>query len=723
MRLPREKTRMVRSAKLACQRARGRDARGAVIRFRLGQQWKREAGADNPLDAFGLELDGVELLAGASEEPLARLVPSLIEAVAALQAGERTAEVSLHEAHFELCFTRVSPTEVELAVVSLARPARQVHPPLLIDLAALLEASARCARQWARDLAEVAPERVDSPEARALEKRVRALERGAIAAAAQVDPAAWRWERFARADGDVAVVMTESDGRTLAFARRSRAPLPCLLCPGEVSVKGTGWSRRAAPFLSLLELTRRALNDGGSTTDLGDGVAVASRAIFEAGLEWCVAMGARNAALAANPHVEALADRCTAGLTALRPLSPGTTQGAPEVRGEGADRPLPVVGALRRLRFEPKWERSTEVGDHGHLLLTRRGPVVLSPHAAWAFDLRGQSLHRRVDTHGVAVSEDGTVITANAQRVASYGAGKAEASWFRDHDGVTIGPVLWRAGPVMVTALAGRGVMAYSALTGRELWRLDPPRTQRGFFSVLGDRVLLATDAGSLYGLELADGQARFRIRAALPFHFPAVAHGRRALGVLSRADRTVVFLTEVRPTRQEVAPGAVVWTIELPLLRPCPPVVARGVTYIAGQHGDRAVVLAIGRTGQQRWERAVPLLGARMALVANGRGVIACDARGAAASVSADGQLEWVLGAAGDELADLPRPSLRRGVLVLAGEKIVAVDPRGGRVLAQLQAGRGLLDVAVDGRLNVYGLDDAGVLKAWKLSTTLAVV
>ena len=108
---------------------------------------------------------------------------------------------------------------------------------------------------------------------------------------------------------------------------------------------------------------------------------------------------------------------------------------------------------------------------------------------------------------------------------------------------------------------------------------------------------------------------------------------------------------------------------------------------------------------------------------MAHGRGVIACDARGAAAAVSADGQLEWVLGTAGDELADLPPPSLRRGVLVLAGEKIRAVDPRGGRVLAQLQAGRGLLDIAVNGKLNVYALDDAGVLKAWKLSTTLAVV
>lgn len=692
-----------------------------MIRFRLGQQWKRESGGDGPVDAFGLELDGVELLTGASEEPLAQLVPALIDAAAALQAGERTAEISLHEAHFELCFTRAASgsADVELMVVSLARPARLVHPPLTIDVHALIEACARCARQWAKDAGEAAPRLVQTGPWRTAEKKVRALEKGTPAAVPEPDPAPWRWERFARADGELKVVVLDPDGRTLAFARRSKAPLPCLLAAGEVSVGGGATlSAGQPPFLTLLELSRRALSEGGETTD-----GLSSRAIFEAGLDWCVAMGARNPALNGNPHVEALSDRCTKGLSALRPIAPGTPGGAPEVRAEGADRPLPVVGALRRLRFEPKWERSTEVGDHGNLLLTKRGPVVTSPHAAWAFDPKGKSLHRRVDTHGVAVADDGTVITANAHRVAAFHAGEGEACWFRDHDGVTLGPVLSRSGAVWMTSLGGRGVMAFSALTGRELWRLDPPRTQRGYFSVLGDRVLLATDSGSLYGLELNDGQARFRIRATLPFHFAPVAHGRRSLGVLSRADRTVVFLTEVRPTRPEVAPGAVVWTIEIPMVRPCAPVVCSGVTYLAGQRDERAVVVAIGKNGGPRWEKVVPLVGARMALVAHGRGVIACDARGAAAAVSADGQLEWVLGAAGDELADLPLPALRRGVLVLAGEKIRAVDPRGGRVLAELQSGRGLLDVAVDGRLNVYALDDAGVLKAWKLGTTLAVV
>ena len=47
-----------------------------MIRFRIGQSWKRERTA-SPVDAFGLDLDGVNLLAGASEEPLAKVVPPI----------------------------------------------------------------------------------------------------------------------------------------------------------------------------------------------------------------------------------------------------------------------------------------------------------------------------------------------------------------------------------------------------------------------------------------------------------------------------------------------------------------------------------------------------------------------------------------------------------------------------------------------------------------------
>ena len=77
-----------------------------------------------------LELDGVDLLPGAVEEPLAEVVPALVGAVAALHAGRRRlAQVSLAEAHLELVLRRAG-AEVELQVASLARPARLLRPPV-----------------------------------------------------------------------------------------------------------------------------------------------------------------------------------------------------------------------------------------------------------------------------------------------------------------------------------------------------------------------------------------------------------------------------------------------------------------------------------------------------------------------------------------------------------------------------------------------------------------
>src|SRR5207237_836018 len=46
-----------------------------MIRFRLGQSWKHEGEGSEPSDAISLELDGVDLLAGAKDEPLTRVVP------------------------------------------------------------------------------------------------------------------------------------------------------------------------------------------------------------------------------------------------------------------------------------------------------------------------------------------------------------------------------------------------------------------------------------------------------------------------------------------------------------------------------------------------------------------------------------------------------------------------------------------------------------------------
>jgi len=128
-----------------------------MIRFRLGQSWKRERGS-SPVDAFGLELDGVDVLAQAGEEALDQVVSELAEALHALCArGERIAQLSLPEAHLELSLLREGAS-VELCVAALSRPARLMRR-FSLDLSELREAAARCIRGFLVDVAERSPER------------------------------------------------------------------------------------------------------------------------------------------------------------------------------------------------------------------------------------------------------------------------------------------------------------------------------------------------------------------------------------------------------------------------------------------------------------------------------------------------------------------------------------------------------------------------------------
>src|SRR3990167_7177931 len=79
-----------------------------MIRFRVGHSWKRETpGPGGPRDEFAFELEGINVLPGANDEPLVRIVGALVDTVGALVVdGERAGQVSLEDVHLELCFWR-----------------------------------------------------------------------------------------------------------------------------------------------------------------------------------------------------------------------------------------------------------------------------------------------------------------------------------------------------------------------------------------------------------------------------------------------------------------------------------------------------------------------------------------------------------------------------------------------------------------------------------------
>ena len=132
-----------------------------MTRFRLGQRWKREPTA-HPWDSIALELDGVNLLTGAVEEPLAEVVPALAVAAAALHTGRRKlAQLSLSEASLELVMRRTG-ADVELSVASLGRPARLLRHAIRVELEEFSLAAHECAKGFLADVSQADP-RVLSP--------------------------------------------------------------------------------------------------------------------------------------------------------------------------------------------------------------------------------------------------------------------------------------------------------------------------------------------------------------------------------------------------------------------------------------------------------------------------------------------------------------------------------------------------------------------------------
>lgn len=675
----------------------------------LGQAWKRRGHSGAPHDSIALSFDGVNVLPQVAEESLPRVVSELVAAVSALVVdGERSGQVSLEESNLELCLWRHRGFEVELQVIDYGQPPRRLGPVQMVDLAELKDAVVRCARNFMRDAGT-------SVE---LDRQLRAIE----ATVLQEVPVSRASEPFVFEHGDERLRFAASDdlGRLTSWSKKCRASLPALLIEGRVEA---GPARvEGLVFLELQRLARTAMAEGSA---LVGKQRVEAAVIFECALELVVALRRHHPALAHNPYLESLQVRCIDGVAALKEPVPDLTPGELGVGSARptTDQPLIKHGAARRVRLQAKWSAQVVLGEEGgRLQLVKGGLVVASAHAAHAFSTAGKTRFRRLATRGVATSSSGTVICADPDSVMLFGRRKGAASWLRDHDGAHFGPTLLESGPVGVTSLSNRGAVAIDLMTGRELWRFDPTRTQRGFLTVQGPRVLLATDGGSLFGLDTADGQVRFRIRAASPAAGPAVMIGRRALFVLTQGEHSNVVLCEALGA-DGLPAGTVTWSSELALAHPAPPVATKQRTFIAGLGDGKTQLLCLDQQGHVLWQRAVACDARTIRAVPFEGGVIASDARGVAVRVLPDGQIDWVLGASGDELGGPLAPQLSRKLLVIPGPVIRVVEPLTGRVLSELDVGPHLTDYALDKKFTLYTYTEPGTLQAFTPGTLLSIV
>jgi hypothetical protein len=687
-----------------------------TIRFRVGASWKREArGPGGPRDAFTFEVDGVNLVPGATDEPLVHVVTGLLDAMYGLAVnGEPSGELSLEDVARELCFWRRPGLEVEVAVVDLAAGELKSRRPVVLELPALVEAAAHCGRALARALSS--HER--TAEGLAIEQKLSALSGSVIEPAAERPRLPFQAQRAP--DAGLGYWYDDQDGRSRHWARKSRGGLAYLLAFGHVQAKGgaveAGW-----PFLKLMALARAA-SDGPQRVG---GVTVAPEAIFAAGLDLCLALRAHNPALGANPWLEALQLRCADGLKALKQPVPDRSPTVVSVeRTAWGEAPLATQGALRQVSVNHLWTRLVALGDErGQLTLGTKLVVVHSLHAAHAFDATGATQFRRMALRGVAVAPTGETLLATSERLLLFPRTGRSATWARDHDGVTLGPTLTEAAGVWVTPLGRHGAIGLDPLTGRERWRFDPPHTQRSWLACVGPRVFVATDSGSLYALDAAEGQVRFRVRASLPYAGPSVLFGQVVVTVLNRGEHTVVFACTPAARGDATPAGTPRWTRELMLSTPSRVAVARGKLFVAGGREGRTWVVCLGRRGQVLWERSVPSDVRTVTLLPFDGGVLAGDARGVCTRLRSDGQVAWVLGGFDDELSQPIPLQLARHVLVVPGPTVRLVHPQDGRVLGKLATGPRLSDLAVDRRLNIYAFSEPNTLTAFAPGTVLSVL
>jgi hypothetical protein len=612
-----------------------------MTRFRLGQRWKREPTA-HPVDSIALELDGVNLLTGAVEEPLAEVVPSLVGVAATLRAGKRRlAQVSLPEASLELVVRRAG-LDVELSVASLGRPARMLRPPVRVELEEFADAARECGESFLRDLSQAAPEALSASLAEGMGEALRLLA-GVMNTPRESLPEAFSRRVEPSETLGFGFELKDPSDLLRAYERGQGAALGSLLCSGEVWLSLPGreqaWRAAGSPFLTALELSRQAgelaravelgeqrfslelagvrpglsleLKAGkgrvGPSADFAvEGTALAA-AMFHLGQSLALAIAERERSQSSNPYLVELTERCREGLSHLRgPVQPPEGDGEAREKARSSRRtgsPLPVPGRLRRLRFEKRWEQTGLAGaEFGHLMLGRQGPVFCSREVACALARKnGQPLWRRESSHGMAATADGYVVMADVDRLYCFMGAGASARWLHDHDGLPLGPLLLRQDGLLLTLSEDRTVLAFAEVGGREVWRLAPTRTQRSWLAVQGHRALVATDSGYLYGLDMADGQVRFRMRAPLPFHGTPVAWGKRFVTVLGRGTQHALLLADAHS-------GDVVWTREFQLSVPSAPLPTRTRVYIAGERDREGFLTCLDARGKELWERALHL-------------------------------------------------------------------------------------------------------------------
>ncbi len=748
-----------------------------MVRIRLGTTWKQDpallaalahGGADArhaaalAVDALVLEVDGVDVGAGRAEGPLLGSVEALAEGVIRLLAGAGRASVHFSEGQIELVLARRGNSAL-LTVVVLARPARILVRDVEVDLDDLARATREAAVALADDLGAMHAS-ANGPSVRSLRQLAARLDRPPHAVVPPVPPSPGVTSRPSRHDPQspaCAFELRDEDGVVASYAGGG-PDLGSLLVPGRVLLRASRDHDIAAvdgpPFLLLRDLvafagrvataarrgegtTSVALASGRrDTVTLGVDLASASvsvdrgspvscpplllaRAVCEAALDFCGVVAARNALQLNNGWLAELRAGAAERLAHVQELIMGdlpASVGSP-VHHRRARR-LPGAplgpGKVRRLGYRRAWTADAGAPVGPGLALVQDLLVACGSAAVLGLDaVSGAERWRRPGIEFAATS-DATLFACDHEHLHALDVVTGRDRWAARRSALPerdVRDVVRIAGGLALVVSPG-AVTALQPSSGAPAWTFSPPAALDLRALPLGQLVLIGSDAGFLYGVEAATGRTAWRLRLPGPLAAAPAPFAESCLALCA---------TELGGSLIAVDPSTGRRRFETPLdVTPTSAAVPfAGMVAIAGVVAGDPVVTALAPTGELSWEDAPPLGPGPLALAPLASGLLAKTPSGACVALGRGGETIW------SRLRATPHPPpasvvpvIGRGVALVAGEHVDALDAATGKLLAQLPISAPVRLVA-DPALNAWGVDVEGVVTAARLETHLSVL
>ena len=707
----------------------------AALHLRLGTRWLREQrGA--PRDRVGLELHGLDLLAGASDELLVPLVQAWLEALSVACAGAPWTSVEFPGAGWHVAMERTGEQEILLHRVDSqwGDPGRG---PVQLDLGELCGALVTGGNALLRDVQGTTGASADTA---GMELALVQLRGAPILPPRTPREVSWpraitagsafrlRWtggpDRGAVQSGDPGALELVSGrlefhapGRLVRVDGARLLPIAHALVDAaeELAHPGAGPVQLLAP--PGLRFQAGEISGPGFTLSLAPGEL--ARTLNAFAHDAAALFIETHPPCARLPSIERLLARTTEALAAPLPVQPLLDASPPlATPARGTGRPLAARGrALKRLAFERAWTERVPGAEH----------LAPGPHRtslAWGqtgfalLSSRGERVAALTGAEGLSVSPGGDFAAARMGDgllgLQVGGTPPSRTTWRRQPSTFLPRGWLHAAGSSWCLLAAGRGPCGISALTGRELWRI--PSRGGAWFTGAHGRCWMTTESGSLLQLHPATGAIGAAVHGPIPHVGPASAHGRRLSAVATNASRSELTVVDAHS-------GEVLLRRPVSLGHVGPALPHDRRWFLAGLRGDAWHLLALTPAGRSAWERPLPGAGP-WRLAACAAGILATNRAGAAVCVERTGKIRWTAGSSAPDESEAPIPPVvRRGVAFALGPQVRALDARSGEPLAELPLAAPAREAWVDPDLHVRVLDQAGNVTAWSLGTHLSAV